>query len=71
MFTPVFALNKGSSLYQEADFETHFSAGTSPDRPLYYDPIPGGHLAGYMMEVGKAAAPGKTASGGPSTPVLT
>ena len=34
MFIPVFALNKGSSLYQEADFETHFS-GTSPDRPLY------------------------------------
>ena len=32
---PVFAQNKGSSLYQEADFETHFS-GTSPDRPLYY-----------------------------------
>ena len=37
MFIPVFALNKGSSLYQEADFETHFS-GTSPDRPLYYEP---------------------------------
>ena len=34
MFIPVFVLNKGSSLYQEADFETHFS-GTSPDRPLY------------------------------------
>ena len=34
MFIPVFALNKESSLYQEADFETHFS-GTSPDRPLY------------------------------------
>ena len=34
MFIPVFALNKGTSLYQEADFETHFS-GTSPDRPLY------------------------------------
>ena len=34
MFIPVFALNKGSSLYQEADFETHFS-GTSLDRPLY------------------------------------
>ena len=34
MFIPVFALNKVSSLYQEADFETHFS-GTSPDRPLY------------------------------------
>ena len=32
-FIPVFALNKGASLYQEADFETHFS-GTSPDRPL-------------------------------------
>ena len=30
----VFALYKGSSLYQEADFETHFS-GTSPDRHLY------------------------------------
>ena len=29
-----FALNKGSSLYQEADFATHFSS-TSPDRPLY------------------------------------
>ena len=29
-----FAQNKGLSLYQEADFETHFS-GTSPDRPLY------------------------------------
>ena len=37
MFIPVFALNKGSSLYQEADFETHFS-GTSPDGPLYYEP---------------------------------
>ena len=34
IFIPVFALNRGSSLYQEADFETHFS-GTSPDRPLY------------------------------------
>ena len=34
MFIPVFALNKGSLFYQEADFETHFS-GTSPDRPLY------------------------------------
>ena len=34
MFIPVFALNKGSSLYQEADFDTHFS-GTSPNRPLY------------------------------------
>ena len=34
MFIPVFALNKESSLYQEADFETHFS-GTSLDRPLY------------------------------------
>ena len=34
MFIPVFALNKASSLYQEADFETHFSS-TSPDRPLY------------------------------------
>ena len=30
----VFALNKGSSLYQEADFETYFS-GMSPDRTLY------------------------------------
>ena len=26
MFMPVFALNKGSSLYQEDDFETHFRA---------------------------------------------
>ena len=34
MFIPVFALNNGSSLYQEADFATHFS-GTSPYRPLY------------------------------------
>ena len=34
MFIPVFALNKGSLLYQEVYFETHFS-GTSPDRPLY------------------------------------
>ena len=34
IFIPVFALNRGSSLYQEADFETHFSS-TSPDRPLY------------------------------------
>ena len=36
-FVPIFkklALNKGSLLYQEADFATHFS-GTSPDRPLY------------------------------------
>ena len=37
MFIPVFALNKGSSFYQEADFETHFS-GTSLDRPLYKEP---------------------------------
>ena len=37
MIIPVFALNKGSSLYQEADFETHFS-GTSPDTPLYLEP---------------------------------
>ena len=44
MFIPVFALNKGSSLYQEADFETHFSS-TSPDRPLYLEPRGGGtHL---------------------------
>ena len=34
MFIPVFALSKGSLLYQEADFATHFN-GTSPDRPLY------------------------------------
>ena len=34
MFIPVFTLNKGLSLYQEADFETHFS-GKSLDRPLY------------------------------------
>ena len=34
MFIPVFALSKGSSLYQETDFEIHFSS-TSPDRPLY------------------------------------
>ena len=27
------AMNKGPSLYREADFETHFS-GTSPDRLL-------------------------------------
>ena len=39
MFIPVFALNKGSSLYQKADFETHFS-GTSLDRPLYLEPPP-------------------------------
>ena len=37
MFLPISALNKWSSLYQEADFETHFS-GTSPDRPLYKPP---------------------------------
>ena len=30
-----FALNKGTSLYKEADFATHFS-GTSPDRLLHY-----------------------------------
>ena len=41
MFIPVFALNKGSSLYQEAYFATHFS-GTSPDRPLYKEPPPPG-----------------------------
>ena len=41
MFIPVFALNKGSLLYQEADFVTHFS-GTSPDRPLNKEPPPRG-----------------------------
>ena len=30
---------KGSSLYQQADFDTHF-AYTSPDRPLHKDPLP-------------------------------
>ena len=38
MFIPVFALNKGLTLYQEVDFATHFS-GTSLDRPLYQDPL--------------------------------
>ena len=37
MFIPVFAPNKGSSLYQEAEFATHFS-GTSLDRPLQWEP---------------------------------
>ena len=48
MFIPVFALNKRLSLYQEADFETHFS-GTSPDRPLYKErpPLPN---ANYSQE---------------------
>ena len=34
MVLPLFALNKGSLLYQDADFATHFS-GMAPDRPLY------------------------------------
>ena len=49
MFIPVFALNKGSSLYQEADFATHFS-GTSPDRPLYKEPTGGRGLTEEKME---------------------
>ena len=40
MFIPVFALNKRSSVYQEADFATDFS-GTYLDRHWYWEPHPG------------------------------
>ena len=54
MFIPVFALNKGSSLYQEADFVTHF-CGTSPDRPLYYEPPPRGAAQQNALHFGHPA----------------
>ena len=38
MVIPVFALGKGSLLYQEADFGIHFT-GTSPNRPCTKNPL--------------------------------
>ena len=40
MFIPVFALNKGSSLYHEADFDTHAFQRQVPEQTFTKNPQP-------------------------------